>query len=101
MTPRSHSTPALALMKAFCPGPAAQLRECRSVDWRSLTFEGERIEVEFELTDAPSRARAFELVGFAQEASAADIPLRGWMFADIAAEVRGDRLHVEGVAIRD
>ena len=97
----SRSSVALALARAFCPGTASALRECRESEWQSLTLSGERIELEYDLPDGPSRARAFALVCFAGEASAADIPLRGWMFADVAAEVRGDRLHVEGLAIRD
>lgn len=97
----TRSCAALALVRAFCPGSAATLHECREKDWQSLTFSGIRVEVEYDLPDEACRKRAFELVAFAGDASAADIPVRGWMFADVAAEVRGDRLHVEGVAIRD
>lgn len=97
----TRSTAALALVRAFCPGVAATLRECRETDWQSLTFTGLRIEVEYDLPDDLSRKRAFELTEFARDASAADIPVRAWMFCDVAAQVRGDRLHVEGVAIRD
>lgn len=97
----SRSAPSLALIKAFCPGAAAHLRQCCAADWQSPTFSGERIVVEYDLPDPPTRARAFALVQLAQGAAGADIPMRGWMFAEIAARVRDDILTVEGVAIRD
>ena len=96
-----RSSATLALIKAFCPGEASTLRQCRESEWGSLTFTGERIEIEYDLPDAATRKRAFVLVAFAEEASANDIPVRGWLFADIAAQVKGDVLHVEAVAIRD
>lgn len=97
----SRSAPCVALIKAFCPGEASTLRECSAVDWRSLTFEGERIAIDYEIPDPATRARAFALVRFADDAAAADIPVRGWMFTDVAAQVRGDRLHVEALVVRD
>jgi hypothetical protein len=101
MKPGTRSTACLALVRAFCPGAASSLRECREKDWSSATFTGIRVEVEYDLPDEASRKRAFELLKLAEGAAGADIPVRGWMFTEVEARVRGDRLHVEGVAIRD
>jgi hypothetical protein len=97
----ARSTPCLSLIRAFAPGSLDHLIVCRSTEWESATFTGERIEVEYALPDAAARAKAFALVKLAEGAAGADIPVRGWMFTDIAAEVRGDRFHVEGQAVRD
>lgn len=97
----TRSCACLALVRAFCPGPAATLRKAREKEWASATFTGSRIEVEYDLPDEATRAKAFQLVSFAADASAADIPVRWWMFSEVNARVQGDRLHVEGVAIRD
>lgn len=101
MKAATRSCACLALVRAFCPGEGASLRECRAKDWSSITFAGERIEIEYDLPDAASRKRAFALVAFAKDASAADIPVRGWIFADVGAQIRGDRLHVNALAISD
>lgn len=101
MRPGTRSGACLALVRAFCPGPAATLREAREKEWASATFAGVKITIEFDLPDEKSRKRAFELVRFAADASAADIPVRGWMFSEVSARVHGDRLLVDGVAIHD
>ena len=97
----TRSCATLALVRAFNPGGGAELRVAKESEWRSATFSGLRIAVEYDLAGEVSRSKAFALVAFASEASAADIPVRGWTFADVGAEVRGDRLHVEGLAIHD
>lgn len=96
-----RSAPALALIRAFCPGPVDRLMQCESREWQSVTYSGERITVTFALPDAQSRARAFALVKLAEGPAGADIPVRGWMFVEVDAEVRGDQLIVDAHAVRD
>jgi hypothetical protein len=95
----ARSVPALALIGAFCPGDAQCLIQARSQPWSTGTTRGERIVAEFRLADPLSRARAFVLA--ARPPACADVPMAGWMFAELNARVCGDLLLVEGVAVKD
>lgn len=86
-----------ALMKAMSPGASAFLNRVRSVPWKSLTFEGERIELEFICKDPAEHDRAQALE---REAMNMELVAPGAIFADIAATLTGNSFLVEAIVIR-
>lgn len=100
MTTRCSISPLqAAVIRAFLPGPLATLRSIKSTEWQSLTFSGERIEIEFDLANEGERQRAFRLVKTAPEMEVHGLP--GAIMADVAAQVRDDVLHVECLVVED
>jgi hypothetical protein len=94
----TRSSSVIALVRAFCPGEAATLRECRETDWQSLTFSGKRIVIHYDLADEATRRRAFTL---AQGCDQFDVGLPRATLVEVEATVRGDRLTVEALVIDD
>lgn len=92
--------PAAALLAAFAArlGPLTDVR-CRTVDWQSATFIGQRHR--FELTVAAAVPN-----DFAEAIAEAEIALRRGFVADVAvtdrrAGANGTRLTIEALTIDD
>ena len=66
------------------------LTECRSTDWQSLTFVGERHRLAFRLVGAEAEHLLARFSGGLEEA---EFAIRGQIVADIAVEGTPERTH--------
>jgi hypothetical protein len=74
------------IQRGNCPRDRILLTEHRSVDWQSLTFTGERHELQFRITGPGAAEIAAAIAGGIEDA---EFTITGHLVADIACA--GDR----------